>query len=125
MRVVFVEPDKKHSKSKNKSIGQVGMSLEQRYFLTQNFFRKNKQYFLEFISKNPNLLLLKQEIIKHKWRDYILKQEHGIQTKASLKRENKTSFFDTGDYMENLKVLLYPTDEERKLLLKLRQLRKK
>jgi hypothetical protein len=115
-QIIFREPLRKHpgKGSKTETVFKVATDLEEGYSIAHIFYRMYKDELKSIIIQEvkrawksgrdqeaTNQVIA--ERIKNLWRQFIIREEHGIKTKAAL-REGRQSFVDTGAYYKGMAI---------------------
>jgi len=115
--VRFTEPTILHPKnSKTLTVAALAKILERKYDLLHKFVRMHKKDITGVIIKNvkrswkygkeqEEVNSVIADEIKNMFRMYILREEHGIKTKASRVRGSQ-SFIDTGAYFSSFFIIV-------------------
>lgn len=109
VKITFLEPERLHPKSDDKTIADVATFLEQKYKLCNSFIKYIKPKLMEKASSyilnqtNHKWTFLLERFLIDEWRDYIVSEKHGIKTKASRDRGDE-SFIDTMAYYKSMVV---------------------
>jgi len=92
----------------NISVYEVAMKLEKQYKIYEKFFENNEDKIAKILSRTIaeylngvvsfNFETKFEGRLQSLFRQYMLNEEHGITTYASIKEERK-SFLDTGNYI--------------------------
>lgn len=111
MMIQFTEPDLKHPDS-DISIYMLAKELESRYHLCERFITDKKiiesleSRVLNIAMRNYSKERIKFDIenfTMNLWRDYIVKELHGIITKEA-KNEGRKSFIKSGAYYKSMRI---------------------
>ena len=111
-KIVFIEPDITHPKSKEVSVSEVAKFLEKKYKICQTFTAYIKTELLTKILKsllNGKEKKFEREKFKieqwlqAEWRDFIVTDKTGIRTKIA-QEEDRVSFIDTGAYYLSMQI---------------------
>lgn len=112
-----LEPSTPHPNSKNETIYDVAMQLEEDFHVVESFFNfiepkiyEKFEFYLEreedITSIDFRAILFKlSEWCRNEWRQFIIQEKHGIKTKASRERGGK-SFVDTTAYFLNMLTII-------------------
>lgn len=113
-QIIFSEPMRKHpgKGSKTETVFDVATDLEKGYDILHIFYRMYKDELKSIIIQEVKLawkMGRDQEAtnkaiskrIYNLWVMFVIREEHGIKTKAAL-REGRQSFIDTGSYYKSM-----------------------
>lgn len=115
-KITFREPQRQHPKNIDnpKTVSEVAKKLEKDYEPLHIFYRKYKDkiksVIIEEVKRAWNagrdqeiVNNIIAERIKALWRQFILRDETGVKTRAAQKA-GRQSFLDTGTYYKSMKV---------------------
>lgn len=115
LSISYLEPKRLHPHSNFITIADLANIIESKYGLlekfTDYFGDEIIAYSLTLNLSNFRDLRILNEFIKNKWREYILRELHGIKSKAATS-EQRTSFVQTKAYYQSLQVEAKIVDDD-------------
>lgn len=114
-QLIFREPQRQHpNASHSETISKIAKKLEKDYDVLHIFYRqyksKIKSVIIAEVKRAWNAGRDQEQVngiigekIKNMFRQFMIKEEHGIRTRTA-QRENRQSFIKTGAYYKSLKV---------------------
>lgn len=104
LHLEFLAPSRMHPNSDSITIADLANILEGKYHLLEKFTELHEPEIIEYAltclydDRGEKLI---NEFVKNKWREFILREMHGLKSKVSTE-EHRTSFVQTQAYYQNV-----------------------